>query len=129
MKHLKIYYFYCLYFTFFFFKSIIIWVSLSQFGGCIYTFSVHSTLFQGCYCNFLQNLARFTVPSSWTYILSLVFLMLGPLPSHFSQPWELFQVQPHIILCLLVISPWVALFSVASSPTTTLVPPQYSSGL
>lgn len=102
MKHLKIYYFYCLYFRFFF-------LSVLSSG-------FHPHNLEGVYKLFqpIPHFSRVVIGTSFRIWHSsqflppgLVscpwcFLMLGPLPSLSSQLWEWFQVQPHITLCLLV---------------------------
>lgn len=97
MKHLKIYYFYCLYFSFFL-KCIIIWVSPHNLEGVYKLFQpiphfsrvVIGTSFR------IWHSSQFLPPGLMS--CPWCFLMLGPLPSLSSQLWERFQVQPHITL-------------------------------
>ena len=104
MKHLKIYYFYCLYFSqFFFFLSPLssgfhphnledvykLFQPIPHFSGVVIGTSFR--IWHGS-----QFLPPGLTSCPWC------FLMRRPLPSLSSQLWELFQVQPHITLCLLV---------------------------
>lgn len=128
MKHLKIYYFYCLYFSFFL-KCIIIWVSPHNLEGVYKLFSPFHT-----FSRVVIGTSFRIWHSSWFLPPGLMscpwcFLMLGPLPSLSSQLWERFLQFSLTSLCLLVSFSLGSFFSVASLPTLALVPPQCSSGL